>query len=250
MVAFCPPMFQGYGWSLEDPIINEQSYIFGESETAESFPYLSPILSDQPQLIKFNHSATSFTGYGGEPDTVKKLNHNASERDRRRKINNLYSSLRSLLPPDQTKKLSIPATVSRVLKYIPELQQQVEKLVQKKQELLKTKSKQDDMIINQANQRTRTHQRFSIAVSVNRVNNTEFIIQISTSKIHQTPLSQILLSLHEEGLFLMNSSSFKSSNDRVFHNLHLQVKGTVNIECEALRQKLLSLYEERESMFP
>ncbi|OMO81682.1 hypothetical protein CCACVL1_12298, partial [Corchorus capsularis] len=29
---------------------------------------------------------------------VKKLNHNASERDRRKKINNLYSSLRSLLP--------------------------------------------------------------------------------------------------------------------------------------------------------
>ncbi|KAL5067058.1 hypothetical protein RYX36_017945, partial [Vicia faba] len=29
---------------------------------------------------------------------VKKLVHNASERDRRKKINNLYSSLRSLLP--------------------------------------------------------------------------------------------------------------------------------------------------------
>lgn len=30
--------------------------------------------------------------------TVKKLNHNANERDRRKKINNLYASLRSLLP--------------------------------------------------------------------------------------------------------------------------------------------------------
>jgi len=29
---------------------------------------------------------------------VKKLNHNASERDRRKKINSLYSSLRSLFP--------------------------------------------------------------------------------------------------------------------------------------------------------
>jgi len=35
-----------------------------------------------------------------QPDqTVKKLNHNASERDRRKNINGLYSSLRSLLPP-------------------------------------------------------------------------------------------------------------------------------------------------------
>jgi hypothetical protein len=34
---------------------------------------------------------------------VKKLNHNASERDRRKKVNSLISSLRSLLPgEDQT----------------------------------------------------------------------------------------------------------------------------------------------------
>ena len=33
-------------------------------------------------------------------------------------------------------KLSIPATVSRMVKYIPELQQQVDVLIQKKEELI------------------------------------------------------------------------------------------------------------------
>lgn len=33
----------------------------------------------------------------------KKLNHNASERDRRKKLNTLYSSLRALLPPSYQK---------------------------------------------------------------------------------------------------------------------------------------------------
>ncbi|KAL8095267.1 hypothetical protein AgCh_036648 [Apium graveolens] len=65
---------------------------------------------------------------------VKKLNHNASERDRRKKINNLYSSLFSLLSDsNRMKKLSIPAIVARVVKYIPELQKEAETLVQKKE---------------------------------------------------------------------------------------------------------------------
>lgn len=37
----------------------------------------------------------------------KKLNHNASERDRRRKLNGLYSSLRDLLPPSDQKVCSL-----------------------------------------------------------------------------------------------------------------------------------------------
>lgn len=34
----------------------------------------------------------------GDPTKAKKLNHNANERDRRKRLNILYSSLRSLLP--------------------------------------------------------------------------------------------------------------------------------------------------------
>lgn len=41
---------------------------------------------------------TSSTNYCDNPILTKKFNHNASERDRRKKINNMYSSLRALLP--------------------------------------------------------------------------------------------------------------------------------------------------------
>ncbi|KAJ8759973.1 hypothetical protein K2173_010829 [Erythroxylum novogranatense] len=246
-LALSPPLFPSFGWPLEDPISHEQSYnIFRDSETPESLPYFPP-LSHQPELINLDPSATSFST--GDHDMAKKLNHNASERDRRKKINSLYSSLRSLLPAaDKKKKLSIPATISLVLKYIPELQQQVEKLVQKKQELLTKISREDDHIINQANQGKLTHQNSSIVVSVNPLTDTEFVIQISTSKIHQTPFSEILLSLEDDGLVLVNSSSFISSDDMAFHSLHIQVEETVNLDCMALRQKLVILYQKRVPM--
>ena len=47
---------------------------------------------------------------------VKKLNHNASERDRRKKINSLYSSLRSLLPAtDQRVRFSFYLNMNKYL---------------------------------------------------------------------------------------------------------------------------------------
>ncbi|KAG2258187.1 hypothetical protein Bca52824_077481 [Brassica carinata] len=66
-----------------------------------------------------------------------KHNRNANERDRRKKINSLFSSLRSSLPTlDQSRKLSISGTNSRSLKYIPEVNEQAKKLLQNKEELL------------------------------------------------------------------------------------------------------------------
>lgn len=45
------------------------------------------------------NAATSSGGYGsGGSGTNRKLSHNAYERDRRKQLNELYSSLRSLLP--------------------------------------------------------------------------------------------------------------------------------------------------------
>uniref|UniRef100_A0A803QPJ0 BHLH domain-containing protein n=1 Tax=Cannabis sativa TaxID=3483 RepID=A0A803QPJ0_CANSA len=92
---------------------------------------------DQFEIDHLGSTTPSTTTIDSDPSMVKKLNHNASERDRRKKINDLYSSLRALLPlSDQTKKMSIPATVSRVLKYVPLLQEEVEGLVRKRDELL------------------------------------------------------------------------------------------------------------------
>uniref|UniRef100_A0A803MM23 BHLH domain-containing protein n=1 Tax=Chenopodium quinoa TaxID=63459 RepID=A0A803MM23_CHEQI len=54
--------------------------------------------SDQAKRSESPQGTSSTDQFNNNPSISKKLNHNASERDRRKKINNMYSSLRSLLP--------------------------------------------------------------------------------------------------------------------------------------------------------
>lgn len=122
------------------------------------------------------------------------------------------------------KKLSFPATVSRVVKFIPELRQQVEGLIQKKEELLSSISRLEEQIHLQEYQRHMSSRSSLSAVSTNWLNDSEVTIQISTYKVQKSPLAEILLSLEEDGFLLLNASSFESfGSGRVFYNLHLQV---------------------------
>ena len=95
MLALSPPFFPTLGWPLlEEYSINHEhvNNMFIETETSNS------------QLLPL-HSPQSRPWFEPLEDAVveKKLNHNASERERRKKVNKLYYSLRSLLPPsDQT----------------------------------------------------------------------------------------------------------------------------------------------------
>ncbi|XP_038882376.1 transcription factor ORG2-like [Benincasa hispida] len=142
----------------------------------------------------------------------RRLNHNASERNRRTKINLLFSSLRSVLPPhDQRKRLSNPATVSVALNYISNLQKQVEELVEKKKQLM----------ISMITRRSQEESSSSLlAVSTNSLSETEIVQIIST--FHGIPLSCILLGLQEDGLHPLNISSSLSFGGRIFYYLHLQ----------------------------
>ncbi|PON88890.1 Basic helix-loop-helix transcription factor [Trema orientale] len=189
----------------------------------------------QGEVAELDPSPPS-TAVTGDPTIIKKLSHNASERDRRKKINCLYSSLRSLLPAaDQMKKLSNPATISRTLKYIPELQNQVQGLIQKKEELLSSISRKVDLIYQERHKKSSAWRSLS-NVSASRLNDRELVLQISTFKVQKTPLSHILVDLEEDGFSLLNATSFESFGGRVFYSLHLQVeritdtKGTNNFE--------------------
>ncbi|KAB1222198.1 Transcription factor ORG2 [Morella rubra] len=251
MSALSPPSVSTIGLYFDHTISPDQNCLQGSDletlELALHFPtYLAEFELDP---------VTPPLAISCDPKMVKKLNHNASERNRRQKMNDLYSSLGSLLPEaDRTKKLSIPATVSQMLKYIPELQQQVMELIQKKEELLST-------ISSQAKETAREKQPKRIArstvatVSASRLDDGEVVIQVSTSKVHETALSEILLNLEEDGLLLLNASSFESSGGRVSYTLHLQVLQQVEgsdhekLECEILREKLMSLYDNREALY-
>lgn len=121
------------------------------------------------------------------------------------------------------KKMSIPATVSRVLKYIPELQQQVKALSKKKEDLLWRISRQGDAVVNKESQRKILHHNSSFVVSTSKLNDCEVVVHISSYEVHKAPLSEILDCLENNGLLLLNSSSSETFGGRVFYNLHFQV---------------------------
>ncbi|KAL0772591.1 hypothetical protein Bca101_037742 [Brassica carinata] len=124
-------------------------------------------------------------GIDKNPVVTKKLKHNASERDRQKKINSLFSSLRSCLPAsDQS--------------YIPELQEEVKKLIQKKEELLVRVSGQRD-IEHHVKQQPKVVVRYVSTVSVTRLGDNEVMVQISSSKIHSFWISNVLSGLEEDG---------------------------------------------------
>ena len=120
------------------------------------------------------------------------------------------------------KSLSNPATISRTLKYIPELQNQVKGLIQKKEELLSSISRKVDLICQERQKKSSTWRSLS-AVSSSRLNDGELVLQISTFKVQEIPLSHILVDLEEDGFSLLNATSFESLGGRVFYSLHLQV---------------------------
>ncbi|KAK3020694.1 hypothetical protein RJ639_046557 [Escallonia herrerae] len=206
MLALSPPLFSTSGWLLEDPISHGNYSNNTEAATSESF-LQSPLA--RPQVGPLDVTM------------VKKINHNASERDRRKRVNRLYASLFSLLPAaDQTKKLSIPATVSRVVKYIPDLQKEVERLVQKKEQLSSRIPWQEDLA--HAKKR-RTVRSSSSTVSATPLGDREVVLQIFTAEANNSQLCEALQILEEDGFCLLNASSFRSSGERVFYSLHLQV---------------------------
>ncbi|XP_043692861.1 transcription factor ORG2-like [Telopea speciosissima] len=229
MLALSPPLYSSTnGWAQEehmmsqgqntwtgkDPLLN---YNFGETQGFESSSSQFPSL--QPQMESIPSSAIS-----NDQASIKKLNHNASERDRRKKLNSIYASLRATLPGvDQTRQLSIPATISRALKYIPELQNQVEKLKQRKQEILSCVYKKGNR--NGMDNQSKGIVRKSIpSVSVSQIDEKQVMIQICASKNMRSTLSEVLLDLEEEGLEIFNVSSSASSGEVEFYNLHLQMK--------------------------
>uniref|UniRef100_A0A7N1A6W3 BHLH domain-containing protein n=1 Tax=Kalanchoe fedtschenkoi TaxID=63787 RepID=A0A7N1A6W3_KALFE len=198
---------------------------------------------------------------GGEHGDSRKRNHNASERERRKKINDLYSSLRSLLPAsEQSGRMSIPTTVARILKYIPELQGEVERLERKKQAMSKKINKVRESVFSSsssklagADQKVRETDEAKASITRDNSNRSsiltskvwdrELVIQISTLRVS---VSEILLSLEEDGFQLINASSSESFSGRVFLNLHLQKVDVIRkMECEGLDEKLLSMLEKR-----
>ncbi|CAA7060539.1 unnamed protein product [Microthlaspi erraticum] len=255
MCALVPPLFPNFGWPSTAEY--ESYYLAGESLNNVNGTFLDSPVPETYGVAAYDHQnnlgvslSSERNGIDNNPVVKKKLNHNASERDRRKKINSLFSSLRSCLPAsDQSKKLSIPQTVSRSLKYIPELQEQVKKLIQKKEDLLVLLSSGHRDV---AKPEPKAVASYMSTVSATRLGENEVMVQISSSKIHNFSISNVLSGLEEDGFVLVDVSSSRSQGERLFYTLHLQVENLDvyrKMNCEVLSERMLYLYEKCENSF-
>ncbi|XP_076958201.1 transcription factor ORG2-like isoform X2 [Bidens hawaiensis] len=260
MLALSPPLFSTtYGWPLNDLNLITQNLQQGGNE-ANSY---HDSLLDYPSNTQIQHdfapensismsSKGALNGNNDDPMKVaKKLNHNASERDRRKRVNELYSFLGSLLPisSDRSKKVSIPGIVSHSLKYIPELQQEVERLKSKKEKLVSCSSSRN---IGNLSAKETMIRRISSSVgsSVSVLGEKVVVIQLIFSFDDMNKniglLSKTLECLEEEhSLVLLNAATFKClGKERLLNAFHFQVHREGIIEAEKLKEKLCSLYQE------
>ncbi|XP_043720827.1 transcription factor ORG2-like [Telopea speciosissima] len=222
MLTLSPPLYSTLGWPTEDHIRQEQEQeqknwidngtsLNCNLRETEVLGLCPPFPSLEQQQIDLDDDSIPSSGINNDQGLIKKLSHNAGERDRRKKLNNLYVSLGSLLPGiDNTRKLSIPATISRVLKYIPELQKQVERLKQRKDEILASVYNRGNTKNQIDRQKNGIIRKSLPTVSVSRVDEGEILVQICTCKNTRSPFSEVLLNLEVEGLQLLNVSSSSS----------------------------------------
>jgi hypothetical protein len=112
------------------------------------------------------------------------------------------------------KKLSIPITVTKALKYIPELQKQVEGLEKKKEELTRASCKPGVLGMREN----------APIVSATCIDDRDIMVQVSllSNTAGALPMSKCIKVLENEGLRVVSSSTSAFQN-RTFYSLHLQV---------------------------
>ncbi|KAL0671658.1 hypothetical protein Bca4012_034362 [Brassica carinata] len=236
MCALVPPLFPNFGWPCGD-----QGFYVNDDVANTFLDFPLPDLEVAHQNVSSERHRT----FGLEnPVLMKKLNHNASERGRRKKINEMFSALRSCLPStNQSKKLSVSATVSQALEYIPELQEQVNMLIKKKDELSFQISGQKDLLNTNHNDKPEKGVTgYASTVSATNLGETGLMVQISSLQTVKCSFGNVLSGLEEDGLVLVDASSSRSQGERLFYTLHLQMDNC-NLNFEELRSRLLYLYE-------
>lgn len=191
----------------------------------------------------------------------KKAFHNLRERTRRRTLKVLYCQLRSLLPSVNPKrKLSIPNTVNKVLKYIPDLRIEIERLSRERDELLaaaKRSISETSPVTSKSASNTEAEGLIDFmhspppsgslaspdrpTVTVNaELGRSQIMITIYNCRLGFR-FSRLLSLLEKEGLDVLNASSFMSQ-DKVCYDLHLEmIAGRSEIDKNILQKKLMTL---------
>ncbi|GLJ50445.1 hypothetical protein SUGI_1074850 [Cryptomeria japonica] len=174
----------------------------------------------------------------------KKLSHNAHERNRQRKQNALYAQLQALLPnPNGKRKLSIPKTVCRALKYILELRSEIAKLCRQRDKLLIIRRISESSKSKANREHLHSHDGFkcfppNVTVNSAALTHSEVLVTVYTCRAALLE-SFLLVLIEKEGLEVMDASTLVSL-DTICCILRLKmVKSTVDMEV--LQKKILLL---------
>ncbi|XP_011087740.1 transcription factor bHLH100 [Sesamum indicum] len=203
------------------------------------------------KLIRNNNERSTTAGMEqsaeeGPSDVVaKKLDHNAKERIRRMKLNASYLALRSLLPDSRRskKRWSAPAIVERVVKYIPELENEVEALRSKKDNIVQQSSTSKKKIASAEHQ--------NLTVCVNKINQEEAVVQVCMGSREDDEDGEVvgftnLLQAVEDDEGICNiksASTVDVCESRICCHLHIQVNQSSSEAegyIEELKDKIIS----------
>ncbi|KAK4743271.1 hypothetical protein SAY87_001272 [Trapa incisa] len=167
---------------------------------------------------------------GEESSVVKKQDHNAKERVRRKKLNASCLALGELLPPSRRskKRWSVPMIIDRVVEYIPELRQEIEDLTLKKEKMIVRKA--------EAACSDRLESSSPIMVSVHDVRSREeLIVQISMKKKKKKNRREdggeddgvvpLLSNFEIEGISVLSASLLDLGEDQACYHFHIQMSG-------------------------
>lgn len=163
----------------------------------------------------------------------------------------LETELSLLLNCHLQKKPSIPNTVSRILKYIPELRKEIEKLIRKRAKFLaatKQSIAASSLVISKSGSNTGAERLIDfkhsppsatlgspdhLIVTVNAaLESSQMMITIYNCRVG-FPFSSLFVLLGKERFDVLNASTF-IYQDKVYYNLHLEVGWICLINCHFL----------------
>ncbi|XP_074266243.1 transcription factor bHLH118-like [Silene latifolia] len=195
--------------------------------------------------------ATHTAGSSSSKDKQHQSNKKAVEieRQRRHEMSSLYASLRSILPAEYIGgKRSTADHLQQAVRYIKDMEGNIAQLNEKKDTLLKGKSR--GSCSTRADNNTssgNSNRRRLYTVTVKKSGEGFFEIVLKTNaddyeeNVHRLPLSKGLRLLNREGLSITNSISTKIGND-VMHTIHAQVDDGMVIDQCLLQQQLIDCY--------
>lgn len=184
----------------------------------------------------------------------EKRNAKMIERQRRREMKTLFSTLRSLLPDENLRgKRSVSDQVQAAVNYVLSLQQKVEDLTTERDIKMKAKVHSErnenvslDGVQFSSNEKTGKSQLFREsdrdqfpAVEIKSVGSG---VQVSTKTFeHQILYCHLLQALEEAGLEVLSATCLAIKTNRVFHSIHTKVHDLNAFDIETLYQKLWHL---------